>query len=246
VKLYKYRELSDPDEVGYDRLAGTLKNQTFWAARPDSLNDPEEFFWSCDYSPSPDTASLLAQVLVANRRLSDHEASHAAALAVSSGRVAHHAEPVIQSVIQRCRAEVGLICFGDRADNECLWQRYAGGGAGVCIELEVPAKLLNREVHAVRYPAVKSLHIDRMLECSLPQFSAEAIYGVALLSKPPHWAPEQELRYVCKRQDIPVSFDNSKISALVLGGSLSDDLRARIESLATELPYKLNLLDRDA
>jgi hypothetical protein len=246
VKLYKYRELADSAEVSFDRLAAMLTNQTFWAARPDSLNDPEEFFWSCDYSPSPNTATLLAQVLVANRRLSGHDALRAAAQAVDSGRVALHAEPVIQNVVQRCRAEVGLICFGGRGDNECLWQRYAGGGAGVCIELEVPSTLNNREVHVVRYPAVKSLHIDRLLEGSLPQFSTEAVFKVALLSKPPRWAPEEELRYVCKRQDVSISFESSRISALILGGSLSQGMRARIEALATQLPYKLRLLDRDA
>lgn len=246
MKLYKYRDLSDSAEVSYDRLAAMLTNQNFWAARPDSLNDPEEFFWNCDYSPSPDTAGLLAKVLIANRRLSHHDASVAAAQAVDSGRVAFHAEPVIRTMVHRCRSEVGLICFGGRADNECLWQRYAGGGAGVCIELDVPSTLLNQEVHFVRYPAAKSLHIDRLLEGSLPQGSAAAVFEVALLSKPPQWAPEEELRYVCKRQEVSVSFQGSRISALILGTSLSRATRARIDTLVNKLPYTLGLRDRKA
>ena len=39
-----------------------LHRRTFWCARPDTLNDPEEFAWTCDFSESPDTADLLTNL----------------------------------------------------------------------------------------------------------------------------------------------------------------------------------------
>ncbi len=51
----------------------------------------------------------------------------------------------------QCRDEIGLACFRSTADNDTLWERCAGGGAGVCIEVDLPDGLLGTQLHAVQY-----------------------------------------------------------------------------------------------
>lgn len=239
MKLCKYRDFSDPSDVDFERLTNVLTHQAFWSARPDTLNDPEEFVWSCDYDPTHTTAPLLAQVLTKTRGLSTTEARAIAEHAVANNRVEALTEPVIQRLVSRCRDGIGLICFGSTTDNACLWQRYGGDGAGVCVELDAPSSLLDTQIRPVQYPATKSLHIDCLLEASVLPTSAGPVYSIALLSKPPKWAPECELRFVSKKQNVPVKLNGSRISALVIGSSLPQSTRRRIEEIVSRLPYTL-------
>ena len=237
MKLYKYRDLSNPDNEAIARLADILTHQAFWSADPKTLNDPEEFIWSSDYTPTGATLSLLTQVLVKTRGHASAEARTLAEHAVLRNRLRPLAEPVFNLLVSRCRDELGLVCFGSTATNECLWQRYGGGGTGVCIELDVPSALLNTQVHPVVYLPSKSLHIDRVLEASLEPQSVRHVYSVVLLSKPPQWAPEAELRFVSQRQGLRVRLNGSHISAIVMGRSLPESTRQGIQELLNRLPY---------
>jgi hypothetical protein len=48
--IYKYRKLEDGDGESFERLQAILQTQAFWCARPDTLNDDQEFSWLCDYT----------------------------------------------------------------------------------------------------------------------------------------------------------------------------------------------------
>lgn len=64
MKIYNYRNFLNLGEEDFRRLSNILSEQLFWCARPDDLNDPDEFVWLCDYAPSNDTVELVAQLLV--------------------------------------------------------------------------------------------------------------------------------------------------------------------------------------
>jgi hypothetical protein len=144
MKLYKYRVVRD--EVDLERLTKLLHSRAFWCARPDSLNDPEEFAWICDYAPSRDTARLLTELVVRLKGRSLGEARSRVIDVINAGRLRDLAEPVVSSMIRQCRNEIGLACFGSTADNDTLWERYAGGGAGVCVEVDASPGLTDREI----------------------------------------------------------------------------------------------------
>jgi hypothetical protein len=242
VKLYKYRDFSKPHCEAYQRLSQILRQNTFWCARPSDLNDPEEFFWSCDYTPTDSTISLLAQLPVKLRNRTRNEANCVAAASVQAGRLEALATPIIQEIIEKCRGEIGLACFGASAENAVCWERYGGAGAGVCIEVETPSDLLDKQVFFVRYPDKKSLHIDQLLRSALDRSHVEQVYKVALLSKPPNWAPEAEIRFVSKMQNVSASFDRSRITSLILGPSLSVEASSKIKQIAESLPYRLPII----
>ena len=77
------------------------------------------------------------------------------------------------------RIEIGLACFGRRPDNEFLWQRYAGLGAGVCIEFDVPSELLGAQLHLVHYLDEKRIHINELISAFLVRGSGRAVYEAA-------------------------------------------------------------------
>ena len=162
-----------------------------------------------------------------------------ATASVLNRRIETHARPAFQAMIEQCRNEIGLACFGTSSDNAVMWDRYGGGGAGVCIEIDVPAEVFNNHLFPVEYPPAKVLHIDQLLRAFEDGAQARVIYSVALLSKPPNWAPEAEVRFVSRQQNVSVHISGSSLSRIILGQNLEAHARQKIQHLVKSLPYDL-------
>jgi hypothetical protein len=239
MKLYKFRDFSQPDEVQFHRLSETLRENAFWCARPSELNDPEEFKWVCDYQTTQFTIPLLSELLMKFKGHNQKDAQALAFLSVSNGRLEPIATGVFSAIVEQCRNEIGLACFGSSLDNEVMWQRYGGNGAGICIEIDAPSSLLGHELQEVKYPPVKRLHVDQLLGSCLEGPYAKEVYSVSLLSKTQQWAPEAEIRFVSRRQNVFVCIDGSHISRLFLGPTLEPRHQLRIQEIVSNLPYHL-------
>ncbi|SRR6266545_1624314 len=241
MKLYKYRDFSNPCEADFQRLEALLRRQAFWCARPDTLNDPEEFAWICDYSTTDDTVELLVESLVRVKGRTREQSRGRVIAALTSGRIEVLAKPILAGMIQQCRNEIGLVCFGTSSENSILWERYGGNGSGVCIELEVPTDLLERQLFRVQYSTSKIIHIDQLMRAFLDTSYVREVYSLALLSKPLFWAPEAEIRFISKLQGVSVQVDGSQITCLVVGDALTPSVIERIEYIAASLPYELRI-----
>ena len=246
MKLYKYRDLSSPDYGAYERLSQILCDNTFWCADPSSLNDPEEFFWNCDFEPTESTISLLARVLVKYQNMTPAKANRVAADQARSRQLEAHATRIIQEeIIERCRREVGVACFGTSADNAICWKRYGGAGAGVCIEIETPSDLVGQQLYYIQYPERKSLHIDQLFRSVLDLSHRKQVYEIALLSKSPRWASEAEVRFISKKRNVLVCFDTARISSLILGPRLTVESAQTINRIVQSLSYQLPVVKRE-
>lgn len=239
MRLYKYRDLSDTAESSIQRLSKILHENTFWSARPSTLNDDFEFIWDCNYEPTSATIPLLANLLVKLKSRTPSEAQTIAQIAVLNQRVESIARPIFENMIKQCRQELGLLCFGTSDDNKVMWERYAGNGNGVCIEIDVPDELLNKHLFPVEYPSAKVLHIDQLLAAFTDAKQTRIIYSVALLSKMPSWAPEKEIRLISTQQDINIHISDSFISNIVLGPNLTPKVLRELKVLIKSLPYHL-------
>lgn len=240
LKIYKYRDLSHPTEEDFRRLYAAVHRCQVWCARPDTLNDPQEFIWESDYTVTSITPELLTEVIV---KANDRERAEARALAktaIQSGRLEAIAKPAFLAMIEQCRREIGLACFGTAANNEVLWQRYGGRGAGVCVEFEVPADLLDTQLHRVQYLDRKYLHVDQLMRAFVDRNHSQVVYDMALLSKPRSWEAEEEIRFVSQQHSITVAIDRAQVRRLFLGDLLKSDVRARIERIA----HPVQLVDR--
>jgi hypothetical protein len=238
--LAKYRDLRAPESL--DHLGQILTTQSFWAARPDTLNDPMEFIWGCSFTPSHRTTGLLAAVLHRTKVKSAAEALFLANRAVEQKRVKTYAMPAISLLQQRCREEVGLICFSTSVDDSLLWNRYGGAGVGVCICLEAAPKLLGDQLHHVSYLDTKSLHVDEILEASLEEHSLSKFYRAAFLTKPMTWKEECEVRFVSRRQSVSVRLDSSPIFSITLGSRLNECLERKVMEIINRLPNAIQVL----
>lgn len=242
MKLYKYRDFSKPTGEDFQRLRDILHQTAFWCASPATLNDPDEFFWECNCEPSSATIPLLTMALIRLRGRDPSDAEAMATTAVANRRVEAFAKPAFAEMIERCRNDMGIACFGTSHDSTIMWQRYGGDGAGVCIEVESPPELLNQHLFPVEYPPAKILHIDQLLAACTDRSNAQMVYTVALLSKSPIWAPEAEIRFISQRQNVTVQVSGSIISGIVLGPRLDHRIAIKLRSLIESLPYKLPLL----
>ena len=231
LKIYKYRDFTDPAEEDYQRLQAAVHRHQVWCARPDTLNDPQEFIWDCDYTATSATLDLLTEVLVKARGRTQSEARAIARVAIKSRRLEDIAKPAFLEMIEQCRNEIGIACFGSAPNNEILWQRYGGHGAGVCVEFEVPAEILGTQLHRVQYPDRKHLHVDQLMRGFVDRNYAQVIYDVALLSKPRIWEEEEEIRFVSQRHSITVAIDRAQVRRIFLGNVLRSDVRERIQRI---------------
>ena len=236
MKIYKYRDLSNPGDDDFERLGAAVHRHLVWCARPDTLNDPQEFVWSCDYTPTDATLDLLTEVLIKARRRMREDAKVIAAIALQSGRLESVAAPVIGGMIEQCCREIGLVCFGTTPDNDVLWQRYGGGGAGLCVEFEVPDDLLGTQLQRVQYLDEKRLHVDQLLRAFTEHGYGQTVYDLALLSKGMYWASEEEVRFVSQQHSILVAIDRSQVSCVFLGDELTADVRETVRRIVFPAP----------
>lgn len=237
MKIYKYRDFSQPDEVVYARLEGSLRHREFWCARPDTLNDPNEFSWKCDFSVSPSTVRLLTELLVQEKGHPTEEAHSRAVGSINAGRIEILTEPFIAGMIQQCREEIGLVCFGTSEANETLWERYAGAGAGLCIEVEVPDSLFfNKQLHLITYSDDRRIHLDTLLRARLNPQDVAQVFAVSLLSKSSSWEPEEEIRFISKRQQVNVVIEGSEITRVIIGPAVAPARTDLIRQIAGDVP----------
>jgi hypothetical protein len=235
LKLYKYRDFAKPMDADFDRLAAILQRATFWCARPEALNDPVECAWTCDYSPTANTIDLVAQLLRRVAARSPTEAREVAERAIDDGRLEALAQPAIDGMIDKCRSEIGLVCFGSSPNNAALWQRYGGAGAGVSVEVDVPDALMDTQFDRVQYSTAKRIHIDQLIRAFLERDRVREVYELALLSKPSvPWSDEAEIRFVSKKQLVSVAIDGSRVARLIVGHALTSTSRQRIEKIASQ------------
>jgi len=237
VKLYKYCDLKEGDAEALSRLHSVLREQSFWCAQPDTLNDDQEFAWRCDYKPTAQTTALLAGLLMCERGWEFAAAWEQIEPYIAAGNLERSAEPIIRSLIQQCRSEVGLLCLGTSPNNSTLWSRYAANGEGVCIEIDVPESLINTHFFPVQYAQEKVVHIDELM---LSYFADPTnMYSYALLTKLNLWAPEEEVRFISMAQNVAVRIDGAQIASIYLGRRLSKITEDHVRSIAKSLPYEI-------
>ena len=96
--------------------------------------------------------------------------------------------------------------------------------------------MIGTQLHQVQYWARKLLHIDTFLRSTSDRAAAEEVYSVTLLSKPLKWAPEAELRFVSKTQNVNVAIEGSRITRAIVGEAVPLTVREALSELALSIP----------
>lgn len=146
MKFYKFRNFNKKEEISY--FCQIVLQKTMWCAKPDSLNDPEEFKFELDYSESDNTIHLLADVLKRNNtRFPEYSTAR---FAIDSNSLPLRAKPVIQDLIGSLKKDLGIASFTLTKQDEHLWKKYGGNGNGGCIEIEIPDDVVKHKYYIVK------------------------------------------------------------------------------------------------
>lgn len=235
MKIYKYRSVNPRDVAGCSRLAQIVNHKLVWCARPDTLNDPDEFAWTCDFTQSPKTLDVVAGLLQKTKGHCPSEALRRAKVVLERGAFEPLGKPVIEEMIKKMRDEIGVACFGSTPDNPLLWSRYAGEGTGVSVEFDVPDSLLGSQLHRVVYEDNRRIHIDEFIRSMDERDAAVGVYAT-MLTKTKYWEPEEEIRFLSKRQQVEVRIDDSTVTSVVLGPRATATAEATVRQLAGHIP----------
>lgn len=205
MQLYKFKDLTD--EQKHSHFLQIVLRNSIWCARPDSLNDEDEFKFRLDYDPSSRTAQLLSSV-IAQYRTTNYLPPHVLSfLALKNERLEVIAAPIIDDIVTKCRTTIGITSFSITKTDVHLWEEYGGKGNGVCVEINIPDHLVGQSYHRVHYVSDKIFHVDSFLESALFPDRVFETYRNILLTKKKKWAQEEEIRFIGNQQDVNLILD---------------------------------------
>lgn len=112
MKLYKFKDFTE--ENNHPHFLQIVLERKIWCASPDSLNDENEFNFELDYIPTPNTASLLAQLIAQNRPLgtwNPFPPNYVASQTLKNNTLENHARAIVDNIIRMTRSELGVTSF---------------------------------------------------------------------------------------------------------------------------------------
>jgi hypothetical protein len=227
MKIYKFKDLTD--EKKHPHFYQIVLQNTIWCAKPDSLNDRDEFKFKLDYTPSSSTARLLSQVITEYRPTNYFPPHLSVSLVLKHRQLEEIAAPIIDDVINKCRITIGIVSFSITKTDDHLWDLYGGKGNGVCIEINIPDTFINRSYHPVHYVSEKVFHVDSFFESALFQDRAFNTYRNILLTKTRKWSQEEEIRFIANRQEVNLIIDGY-ISEITFGSHVPAHIFNQVEA----------------
>lgn len=247
MKIYKFKDLSE--EAKHQHFYQIVLNNSIWCAKPDSLNDINEFKFKLDYEPSSNTAILLSQVVNKYRTTNFLPPDISTSLFLQNKRLKEIATPIINKMINNCRNDIGIISFSSIKKDKKLWEEYGGKGNGVCIEINIPENLFNKSYYPVTYVEEKIFHVDSFLESALYQDKIINTYRNMLLTKTKRWSQEEEIRFIGKRQEVNIRIDGY-IGEITFGDSVPEntfkEIKAKIINHCNENSIRITRLLKTA
>jgi len=231
MKIYKFKDLTD--EKKHSHFYQIVMQNAVWCAKPEALNDEEEFKFKLNYDPSPRTFDLLTEVVKRYRTANFLPPDLSLALVLQNKRLEAITAPIIKDVIDKSRSTIGIASFSITKADDRLWREYGGQGNGVCVEIEIPDRLVNVSFHPVHYVSQKIFHVDSFLESALFPDKAFDTYRNILLTKKKKWSQEEEIRFVSKRPEVNVIVDG-RITEITLGVRVAAQTIEHVETTIAE------------
>lgn len=214
-----------------------------WCAKPDSLNDENEFKFKLKFDPSLNTADLLSQ-LIERYRTTDYSLPNLSASRVlRENTLEQFVAPIIENLVHQCRNTIGVTSFS-AIKTDSLWNKYGGNGNGVCVEINIPDSLIGQTYHRVDYVAEKVFHVDCFLKSALSSDMGSGIFRNILLTKTMEWSDEEEIRFIGKLLDVNLIIDGH-ISEITFGSRIPLDILKKLKDEIANHCHSNNIIIRN-
>lgn len=140
---------------------------------------------------------------------------------------------VLESYMQQ-RGKLGLFCLTDSAENDYMWNKYADGGKGICIEFKFPT-LFNKVFYAFKVCYPDTIQSDNLFDENGVQ--RNEVIQRWICTKAKRYSEEREVRIISDNIGICEMEDNSFITGIYQGKNTSKRTISKIEHILYKNGY---------
>jgi len=253
--LYRYRSLLS----GYD--LENIKNQQFYLAHPDEMNDPYESAFTWDYRKLSDDVLKDDRIWEMKRgfygTLSEAEISRIRGAKDSQQEILKIVEEknpnsvgltLMDSLLTQLAEEQGKMmqqklekqvkdgikfcCFSSRNDSILMWSHYANQHKGICVEYNFDQYHLKNSLYPVHY-SEQVTDIGSYLVRKEPSMIVPVL---AVVQKALDWQYEKEWRLAITHGIMDKNFIYSpRPVAIYMGARIAAEDREKVMALCSEL-----------
>jgi hypothetical protein len=208
--VYKYRG------GAFDRDLASLKQDYFWAANVDSLNDPCEATFSNSLATELSSISKLFNVRIEE--------------------IANEFERVLKSVDEFTNLinKLGIFSLSKNYDHQLLWAHYADSHRGFCIEYDLDIIKKQQHSFASHYTidigysdSPGSIGLDQMLSLTSKKDKGLSFIQAMIGTKSLSWNYEEEVRLITDNFGNQ-PYDYRAVKAIFFGLRMSEEHKERL------------------
>jgi hypothetical protein len=222
-KYYKYkgntslstsneRELfeRDIDDILFDRI---------WAARLDSLNDPNEFLYSIDeYLNKLIKGRKFLSYFVSfkTKQINEEETNNAT-----------------KKLLDLKGVQCGIYSLSEEYNNELMWAHYGNSHKGYCIEYEfdkiedLDLKKANKETHLKHFDRFIKLKYEDKIPKNIDSLEPHNNFINYLSQKSMNWKYEKEVRLITQTSG-KFNYNPKVIKSIIFGLNCCPEMKEKI------------------
>jgi hypothetical protein len=248
MQLFKYvplawsEELSDTERELFLKRCECIRNNRFWFAKPETLNDPYDcnpaFKSNNDFSVisviledlSKEETALVLKIFPNCQTKDDiykliMKIKNSADIPSDiKDFVIWNFQGMVSRLVRVKIANTGILCFSTDPIDIKMWTHYANNHKGICLEIEIPkdTRSLKKVIYTKEQPYL-DIH-EAMSEK----------YGKLLeifYTKSIRWRHEKEWRMVSLKGDIEKEIPGTNIKQIIYGIQSSEETKAKINEL---------------
>ncbi len=263
MQLFKYvrltwsNELSDAQKDLFRKRCEGIRDNKFWFAKPETLNDPYDCnpFFNFNYNLStvknileelnPDETKYVLKKFPNCRAKDDiyqllERIMNSEKTPSSTKKLPIWALQAMLTKLVRVKiANTGILCFTENPKDIIMWAHYANNHRGICLDITIP-----KDTHSL-----KKLRYTEEQPIFAIHESMNERHGKLMelfYTKSIHWQHEEEWRMVATEGDVAREIPGASITQIIYGINSSEETKEKIsELIGSSIPTKKLKMKRD-
>jgi hypothetical protein len=263
MQLFKYvpltwsNELTEEEKARFLKRCENIRDDEFWFAKPETLNDPYDcypFFnynydlatvkkifeeWNSDETElilkqfpncktKDDIYQLLERIMESEKTSSDTKKHPIWAL-----------QAMLIKLVRVKIANTGILCFTENPKDILMWAHYANNHRGICLDITIPED--THSLKKLRYTVEQPYFAIHEAMNERHGKLMELFYTKSI-----HWQHEKEWRMVAREGNIAREIPGASIAHIIYGINTSEETKDKIsEVIGSNIPSNELKMKRD-